>query len=248
MQDQYHLCSHDDSHSASLLFMCTGVPAGHHAGQHDVAAHDNIDIGLLILPEDNAANNLALFGVRTPAEVAAAATAAAAEGAEAEEPWSSFLEWLSASPYLSPFDNVNPQQAAAVLLVGFTLVVFIAFLFSIVDLRAAVQSAAAAAAAGNSSSQRSRSARMPAGAVPLRTRKSAFGCSAVATAAAAVAMACGSGGQGSAAVNNLSQPLLFDEADDVEAAVVQAQPSAVLAPSLQKFYNPMHYQQLPDSE
>jgi hypothetical protein len=238
--------------------MCACLPAGYHAGQHAAAAHDNFDIGLLILPEDNAANNLALFGVRTPSEVSAAAAAAAADGAGADEPWYGMLEWLSAAPYMSPFDNIDPQQAAAVLLVGCTLMVFIVFLFSIVNLRAAVHSAAAAAAAaaadaGNSSSSNSsRSARMPAGAMPLRTRKSAFGCSAVAAAAAAaaaaVAVRSGYGVQGSTAADDLSQPLLVDAADDVEAAVLQAQPSAVLAAALQKFYNPMHYQQLPDSE
>lgn len=227
--------------------MCTCLSVGYLAGQHAAAAHDTFDIGLLILPEDNAANNLALFGVRTPAEVAAAA-----EGAEAEGPWAGMLEWLSASPFLSPFDSIDPQRAAAVLLVGCTMMVFIAFLFSIVDLRVAVHSAAAAAAAsGSSSSHSSRSARMPAGAAALRTRKSAVGCRAVAAAAAAAAAAAMGSGcvvQGSAAAEELSQPLLIDVGDDIEAAVVQAQPSAVLAPAMQKFYNPMHYQQLPDRE
>lgn len=221
------------------------------AGQHEEA--DNFDIGLLLYPEDNTANNLALFGVRTPEEVAAAAAAAEAAGADLAGPsaWSSMLDWLSAAPYLSPFDNINPQKAAAVLLVGCTAMVFVAFLFSIVDLRAAVHAAAVGAAEGGHGS--SRRARIATGTVLLRTRKAGAGftCSAVAAAAAAaMGSACGVQGSnpGACTAEELSKPLLIDSEDDIEAAVLQAQPSAVLAPVLQKFYNPMHYQTLPDRE
>jgi hypothetical protein len=37
-----------------------------------------------------------------------------------------------------------------------------------------------------------------------------------------------------------------DVQDDLEAAAMPAQPSAVLGPAMQKFYNPLHYQALQD--
>lgn len=228
---------------------------------------EEFDIGQLLLPEDNAPNNLALFGVRTPAEVAAVAAAAAAAAAEGgagledggeSGPWSGMLDWLSAAPYLSPFDNIDPQKAAAALLGGCTLMVFVAFLFSIVDMRNTVHTAAAAAAAaagGCCSSHSSSGDRpLPAGVAPLRTRaRRAYACSgAVAAAAAAMGSACAGARSCAGCVvpgagaDELCRPLLVDVQDDLEAAVLPAQHSVALAPALQKFYNPLHYQALPD--
>jgi len=242
------------------------APGSAHAAGFLAGIPDEDDIGLLILPEDNAANNLALFGVRSPEEVAAIG-AAAAPGAQysaddSVSVWhSSRLEWLSAAP----FQPLDTEKAAAVLIVVATLMVFAAFLINLIDLRATVHAAAAGAAAAahasgaNSSSSSGYIVAVPAGAMPLRTRKATgfSSCSAVAAVAAAAAAAAGAAmgvqQQGSGLghdASELSRPLLQDSGDenDLEAAAVQAQPSSGLPPTLQKFYNPLHYQQLPDAE
>jgi hypothetical protein len=224
--DRYELPDYDD-----VFGLLPADPAADSAG-----IPDDDDIGFIV-PEHNAANNMAIFGVASPSEVAAAA-AAAGPGMQFDTgcSWEGLLEWLSAAP----FEPVNSQKAAAVLLVGCTLMVLVSFLFSIVDLRAAVHSATAAAAAADSDADDAPPCRPqpPAGAAPLRTCKSAFGgCAAFAAAGAAVP----------SAADDLSKPLLSDAEDDLEAAVGRTRPSGSLPLALQKFYNPMHYQQLPDT-
>jgi hypothetical protein len=225
-----------------------------HPQQQQVGGGDIFDIGVLASADNIAADNLALFGVRTPEEVAAAAAAArpAVHFHTSSSSWANMLEMLSTAQ--SP--SYEAQQAAAVLLVGCTLMVFIMFLFSVADLRAAVAGESAAAAAASAAAAGSSKTASFTPVRPLRTCKpsSAFaGCSAIAAAAvAAVGGGCGvqcapAAADGDAA-DDLSMPLLLDCDDDIEAAVLEPRAAAVLPPALQKFYNPMHYQQLPDSE
>lgn len=225
-----------------------------HHQQQQAGGGDIFDIGVLASADNIAADNLALFGVRTPEEVAAAAAAArpAVHFHTSSSSWANMLEMLS-TPQSPTFEA---QQAAAVLLVGCTLMVFIMFLFSVADLRAAVAGESAAAAAAAACTAHSSRVWSYTPVRPLRTRKpsSAFaGCSAVAAAAvAAVGGGCGVQRAPAGAVDDtaddLSMPLLLDCEDDIETAVLEPRAAAVLPPVLQKFYNPIHYQQLPDSE
>jgi hypothetical protein len=45
-----------------------------------------------------------------------------------------------------------------------------------------------------------------------------------------------------------SMVLLLDFEGELAAAVLEPRAATVLPPTLQKFYNPMHYQQVPNSE
>lgn len=232
------------------------------------AEPDEDDIGMFISPDDQAANNNMLLsgGKRGGADSSSSSSVANA--------WSAaMLEWMS----VAPLEQLDAAKAAAVLLVGCTLMVLVAFIVSVVDLRATVHATATAApkpartvAGGSNSSGSSRGGGSSSYNVvaPLRTRKSAFGgcssSSASATAAAVVAAAAASMGattssSGCCDVDDLSMPLLLDADEDDScvadtAADVEAPRAAVVGPSaslprvLQKFYNPLHYQVLPSCD
>lgn len=243
--------SHDLDYDDFVALLPGDPPLPKHTREaHSGATHTTStpavdDVGMLILPEDNAANNLALFGASTPAE--------ATQHEHAESEWGSMLQSLLPAP----IDVAGALQALAVLLAGSTLMVLVAFAFSLMDLQATAQDIQDTTADNSSadsmcSSGADTAVVHGARAARLRLHRSLFSHNNTAAVAAAFA-ASGLGGtclsQDSldpSEVAALTEPLLSDCAD-VEAPFLDAQQSSTLPPSVQKFFNPLHYQQLPGS-